>query len=387
MELIKMPGKLIIAALFLLLCQALYAQEVGYYIEYNDGKPKFIQRLAWEKVAYALHYEVVIHVLDNGGYREYTKDTTDDDVLLVSLPPGKYRFSVTPYDLLKARAEPSEWREFEVFPALQPVISSFTPDVFYLDRITARELHISGDNLLEASEIYLQSNNGILHPEKVIIAHNKSATLVFDDMKLEPGSYDIHIKNPGGLTTQSGKFEVGYRKPLDFFLKLAWTPLFPIYREETDIKNPAISIAGASFSFEVISSRRGDINGGLELATSLNYFNAGMILRTGDDYLMDSLGLGNGTLYTTFDLNIVIQKRFNRGRMAVSFRFGVGGATERSLGASDDSDIAIKLNLGLEYMVRLYKAFYLETGLDFNTDISSDYPDFIKPRLGIVWQF
>jgi len=375
MELIKMPGKLTIAALFLLLCQALYAQEVGYYIEYNDGKPKFIQRLVWEKVAYALHYEVVIHILDNGGYREYTRDTADGDLLLVSLPPGKYRYNVTPYDLLKARGEPSEWREFEVLPAHQPVINSFTPDIFYLDRILDRELRIVGDNLLEESEIYLKSDMGFLYPEKVTIAgDNKSATLIFDDMELVPGSYDIYVKNPGGLSTQSGRFVVGYRKPLDFFLKLAYTPLIPIYEDETAIKLPA-SFAGMSFSFEVISSKRGDINGGLELAASANYFNAGV-----DDAWMDSL-------YTAFDLNIVMQKRFNRGRMAFSFRFGVGGVTVSDFGISDENDTTIKLNLGVEYMVRLYKVFYLEAGLDYNIDISSTYPNFIKPRLAIVWQF
>jgi hypothetical protein len=186
-------------------------------------------------------------------------------------------------------------------------------------------------------------------------------------MKLVPGEYDIYVKNPGGLSTQSGKFIVGYRKPLDFFLKLAYTPLFPVYRKIAEVEKPDVSFAGASFSFEVISSKRGDINGGLELAASLNYFNTGF-------------------LYNAYDINIVLQKRFNRGRMAFSFRFGVGGATVNS-GTSGESDMAIKLNLGLEYMVRLYKVFYLETGLDYNINISSNNPDYLKPRLGIVWQF
>ena len=367
MELIKMPGKLMIAALFLLFCQALYAQEVGYYIEYNDGKPKFIQRLVWEKVEYALHYEVLIHILDNGGYREYARDTTDGDLLLVSLPPGKYRYNVTPYDLLKARGEPSEWREFEVLPAHQPVITSFTPEVFYLDRILDRELRLFGDNLLEESEIYLQGSNGVLYPEKIIIAGGKSATLFFDDMKLVPGSYDIHVKNPGGLSTQAGRFVVGYRKPLDIFLKLAWTPLIPDYGDNSELDISAISFAGMSFSFEVVSSKRGDINGGLELAASVNYFDT---------------GVGDTILYTAFDLNNVLQKRFNRGRMAITFRFGVGGA-----GDAENNDMGIKFNLGIEYMVRLYKVIYLETGLDYNIDVSSKYPNFLKPRLGIVWQF
>jgi hypothetical protein len=392
MEINKIPGTLMIAALFLLLSHSLWAQEDGYYIEYNDGKPKFIQRLVWEKTEYAWYYEVLIYALDNGG-REYSKNTTEDNELLVSLPPGKYRYSVTPYDLLKHRGEPSAWREFEVLPAFQPVINSFAPDVFYLDRILDRELRLTGDNLLEASEIYLKKYDDYLYPEKIIITDGKSATLVFDDMKLEPGSYDIYVKNPGGLSAQSGKFEIGYRKPLDFFLKLAWTPLIPLYGDKAAVNNPALSFAGMAFSFEVISSKRGDINGGLELAASAHYFSPGIILQTDvDDSETDTLENVNGTLYTAYDLNIVLQKRFNRGRMALSFRFGVGGAIVNDhmasdIGVSGYNDVAIKFNLGVEYMMRIYKVFYLEAGLDFNTHISSHYPDFLIPRLGITWQF
>jgi len=365
----KISGKIIIAAVFLLLGQAaLYAQEEGYFIEYDEGRAKFIQRLTWEKTEYALYYEVQIHVLDNG-YREHSEYSTEDDLLLVSLPPGKYRYSVTPFNLLKERGEPSVWKEFEVLPAYQPVIYSFTPDVFYLDRIADRELRISGEGLLEESEIYLKGSAGSLYPDRVIIADdNRSATLIFDDMKLVPDDYDIYIKNPGGLSTQSGTFVVGYRKPLDFFLKLAYTPMLPVYRKIAEVENRDVSFAGMTFSFEVISSKRGDINGGLELASSVNYFNTGF-------------------LYNAFDLNIVLQKRFDRGRMAVSFRFGVGGAAVSGSGTSANDDIAMKLNTGVEYMVRLYKVFYFETGVDFNIDIASNYCDFIKPRLGIVWQF
>jgi hypothetical protein len=387
MEIKKMPGKLIIAAVFLFLCQALYAQEAGYYVEYIDGKPKFFQRLVWEKEEYAFYYEVSIFV-DNNGYREHLKDTTEDNLLLVSLPPGRYRYSVTPYDLLGVRGETSAWREFEVLPAYQPEIERFTPEVFYLDRILERVIHLSGANFLEQSEIYLQSNTDFLIPDRIIIENDRSAALVFDDMKLVPGSYDIYVKNPGGLSTQSGKFVVGYRKPLDFFLKLAWTPVIPIYGNSDEGINPAVSFAGMSFSFEAISSKRGDMNGGLELAVSVSYFDPGIVLQTGaDDSGTKSLNAENGTLFTAYDLNIVMQRRFNRGQMALSFRFGVGVVTVSGFETSKSNELLIKLNLGLEYMVRLYKVFYLEAGLDYNIHISSDYPGFLKPRLGIVWQF
>ena len=387
MEIKNMHGKLIAAALFLFLCQALFAQEDGYYIEYNNDKPKFIQRLVWQKEEHAWQYEVLIHVLDNG-YREYSRNTTRNDVLLVSLPPGKYRYTVTPFDLLGHRGEPSEWKDFEVLPAFQPMLSDFVPEVFYLDRIQDRILRITGANFLEESEIFLQNDTDSLYPETLIIVDDKSATLIFDDMKLIPGSYNIFVKNPGGLSTLSGEFVVGYRKPLDFFLKMAYVPLIPLYEENIVVENPALSLAGMFLSFEVISSKRGDINGGLELAASVNYFDPGIVLQLGNSSTNPPTA-EKGTLYTALDLNVVLQKRFNRGRMALSFRFGVSGSIVSDLETAEENKTTVNgmLNLGVGYLVRLYKVFYLETGLDFRIDVSANYPTFLKPRLGIAWQF
>ncbi|MCL1931301.1 MAG: hypothetical protein FWF55_05755 [Treponema sp.] len=380
-----MTRKFTAAAVFLLLCYALCAQDEEYFVEYtDDGKPQFFQRIEWEAVEHALHYELSIYTID--GDIEYSSASTEDTSFLVSLPPGKYRCSVTPFDLLGSRGEPSEWKEFEVFPAYQPLITSFTPEVFYLDRILDRDLRLSGNNFLEESEIYLKSIKGNLYPEKITIVSDKSAILVFDDMKLEPGSYDIYIKNPGGLSTESGKFVVGYRKPLDIFLKLAYTPLIP-FREKSEIDVSAISFIGGSFSFEVISSKRGDINGGLELSASLNYFDSGLFFAVGDDSDIDVLYSADGILYPMFDVNIVMQKRFNRGRMAFSFRFGVGIGSVNDLELSEKNDFIVKMNLGLEYMVRLYKVIYLEVGADFSIFPSDENLYFLKPRVGVVWQF
>jgi len=386
MEIKNMPGKLIIAAVFLFLCQALCAQEAGYYVDYIDGKPKFTQRLVWEGEEHALYYEVLIYV-DNNGYREYSKNTTEDDLLLVSLPPGKYRYSVTPYDLLGISGEASEWKEFEVLPAFQPVLSGFTPEVFYLDRNLERVITISGDNFLEESEIFLFSNTDFLYPDEVTIVSGKSATLHFDDRKLVPGSYDIYITNPGGLSAQSGTFTIGYRKPLDFFLKLSWNPLIPVYGYMNEIIGPNVYLAGASLSFEAVSSKRGNFNGGLEMSVSFNYLNPAISIKTTEEYYPVSQADAEIFL-TTFDLNIVLQRRFNLGQMALTFRFGVGvGTVSSSLGNYEEGDILIQLNLNATYLVRLYRDIYLEAGLDFCNHMSPVFSGLIKPRLGVVWQF
>jgi len=381
-----MPGKIILIAVFLFLCQALCAQEAGYYVEYIDGKPVFTQRIVWEKEEYALSYEVLI-LIDNNGYREFLRKITGDNFLLVSLPPGKYRYSVTPFDLIEIRGEASQWRDFEVLPAFQPALNSFTPEVFYLDRNVDRVLQLSGDNLLEESEIYLQSDTDFLYPDRIDIVSGKSAALYFDDMKLIPGSYDIHVKNPGELSAQSGKFVVGYRKPLDFLLKLSWNPLIPVYGYMNEIIGQNVYLAGATLSFEAVSSKRGNFNGGLELSASVYYLDPAMSLKIADENY-PVFNADTGTLLTSFDLNITLQRRFNRGRMAFSFRFGFGvGSVNSDLGDYKKNDIIIQLNLNAAYLVRLYRDLYLEAGVDFSNHMSPAYSGVIKPRVGVVWQF
>jgi len=379
-----MQIKIILIVIFLLLCQALYAQQEGYSVEYIDGKPVFYQRLSWEREEYALNYEVLIEVFNNE-YREYSRETAKDDFILVSLPHGKYRYSVTPYDLLGNRGESSGWKEFEVLPAYQPAISGFTPELFYLDRNTERKITLSGINFLEESEIYLQNVSGSLYPEKVTIISNERTELYFDDMKLIPGSYDIYVKNPGGVSTHSGRFFIGYRKFLDFFLKPALTPVIPIYGTLKDLLGPNVYLAGLSFSFEAISSVRGNFNGGLELAASAVYINPVFSIQTGNDNYQKDYIEGD-LLLSSIDLNIALQRRFNRNRMALTFRFGVGVATMNHLDNSEENEIMIGLNLGVNFLVRLFGNFYIEAGVDLINQMTSEPSGILRPRLGVAWQ-
>ena len=384
MEIKKMPGKIILAAVFLFFCQALCAQEAEYSVEYIDGKPVFYQRLSWEREEYALNYEVLIEVFGNE-YREVLRDTAKDDFIMVSLPHGKYRYSVTPYDLLGNRGESSQWKEFEVLPAYQPAISSFTPELFYLDRNTARVITISGTNFLEESEIYLQGISGTLYPEKVTIISNESAALYFDDWKLFPGSFEINVKNPGGVSTRSGRFFIGYRKFLDYFLKPALTPAIPIYGTMKDSLGPNVYLTGLSFSFEAISSARGDFNGGVELAASAVYLDPVLSIQTGSENYQTGYIEGE-LLLASIDFNIALQRRFNRNRLALTFRFGLGVVTMNHFNNSEENETMIELNLGVNFLMRLTGNFYIEAGVDLNNILTSIPFGLIKPRLGVAWQ-
>jgi len=378
---------LIITAFFLLICHALCAQQAGYFVDYSDGNPRFVQRLLWDSEEYVLYYEVLILVDDNG-YREYLKETTEDNLLLVSLPPGKYRYSVTPYDLLEIRGETSEWKEFEILPAFQPVIESFSPAAFYLDKHQDRVLYITGTNLFKESEFYLQGITGLIYPDKATVSNDRRVSLVFDDWKLIPGNYDVFVMNPGGLSTFLGDFLVGYRKPLDFFLKLSYAPVIPVYGYLESLMGMDVFPVGLSFSFQAISSKRGNFNGGLELAASVFFMNYEEPSQFGvDDLTVNFLNFGTGVLFTSFDLNFAFQRRFLKGRTAFTFRFGLGAVFVKGLEEYEKNSITMQLNLGADFIFRIYKNFNLEAGVDLNNHFAPFFSGILKPKLGVVLQF
>ncbi|MDR3019937.1 MAG: hypothetical protein LBU66_03425 [Treponema sp.] len=358
------------------------AQSGDYFINIVDGRPRIFQRLAWDKDEYTLHYEILverktIEIETIGGFEEFFdepfeelhKETTKDTSISISLPPGKYRYRITPYDLLGRRGESSNWISFEIITAYRPTIERFVPDAFFLDRRDPRTLDITGSNLFKESEIYLVNEGQVLIPTEVIIISSERARLVFNDQELVAGSYDIYVKNPGGMEARKSGFDITYKKAMDIFLKIAWVPIIPIYGELLDNSSFDMHLSGIGFFFEAIASKRSTFNGGLELGSVL--------------YTIDSVG--PDMLCAEFDLNIALQKRFNY-YFSTTFRFGFG-ITSLFGNGDDGADIVFNLNLSACALILLSNNFYLETGVDFSHIHSTHSSGIIKPRLGIVWKF
>jgi len=85
------------------------------YAQSEDDEHRFIHRFAWAS-DYALRYEVVFEQIENGAYIFYLREFTDFQFIELSLPVGRYRFQVIPYDVLNRPSEPSEWRYIQVIP-------------------------------------------------------------------------------------------------------------------------------------------------------------------------------------------------------------------------------------------------------------------------------
>jgi hypothetical protein len=378
----------------------LYAQQSspesqpGYYVDKSAGEPVFKQRLAWDEEEYVLYYEVTIQIF-SGQYREYRVEKTKNNYIEISLNPGRYRYRVTPYDLLERRGESSDWEEFTITTAFQPEITKIVPEFFYMDQNKSRVLLISGNNILADSDIYLRNENNELFPIEKIITGNTSVKLTFNDDTLIPGTYEVYIKNPGGLDTSLGGFFVGYQKWLETFIKVGFNPVIPIGGELMDIFGPYFYYPGLTLKVESLTSERSTFKAGMEFSLSFYYLHKDLSIRpiSGEDYAFPNFGV----FLTDFTINIPMQIRFNHLQNAVTFSLGFGITIFKG---SDDgnyyeNDMYNKynndqtnghINFGVSGLFLVYGNFYIETGVDL-TYYFTGASIFIKPKVSAVWKF
>jgi len=117
----------ILMAMFLLI-RPLLAQERqnngnddgGYYVIEH----RYVQMIEWIGDDYTFKYEFVLEKNEDGGYKAYSREFTEKPGIQVSLPLGKYRYRIIPYDYLEHPGEASEWVDIEIKSA--PVVTNET---------------------------------------------------------------------------------------------------------------------------------------------------------------------------------------------------------------------------------------------------------------------
>jgi hypothetical protein len=75
---------------------------------------RFVQRLTWVGDEYARRYEVIIEKEEDGEYKRVLREFTTAFFIEISLPHGKYRYQVIPYDFFGLPVPVTEWMDFEV---------------------------------------------------------------------------------------------------------------------------------------------------------------------------------------------------------------------------------------------------------------------------------
>jgi hypothetical protein len=242
-----------------------------------DSESRFIQRFSWRGSDYALQYEAIIEKEEDGEYVEALNKFSDYPFIEVSLSPGKYRLRVIPYDFRNMPGESTAWRALEIRPALRPLLFSFTPPVFYLEKDMELTLNIFGTEFSPNAEMCLRRSDGelIVPDEKEINLNGNHAWLRFNHDQLDEGIYEIHIRNPGGLEVNvdglivalfepdtTGKIstdemlaDTGDVSSFDMFISAAWMPFFPLHEGESFFFDNNPSLAGMAVRFSMISDK------------------------------------------------------------------------------------------------------------------------------------
>ena len=209
-------------------------------------------RLLWAADAYALHYEVLIESEGVSGNQQVLRKITGFPYLEASLPQGKYRFRVIPYDFLEKPGASSPWVSFEIKRAIVPE----PPPI---------EIAVQP----ESPEIEIEYNETAVETEPVPIPEPAP----------EPEPVFTFVPGPAKI------------RKISPYISAAWMPLLPAYGDIGTYFGKKPIIIGAGMRFGI-------------LFLNLKLFKPGLEL-SGSWYKYD--------LHTcTAGLNLVVQKDISR---------------------------------------------------------------------------
>ena len=365
------------------------AEPENYYIDRSGDESRFIQRLLWEEAEDAFRYTVIVEQLNAAGrYKEVERADAEKAFAEFSLAAGKYRYCVEVYDLFDEFSFVTEWCEFDIILALQPEISSFSPQSFILDEDEIWEINLHGENLLPDSEFFLVYNNIRIIPRSCI-SEGGSSRLMFSGVSLVPGQYNIYVKNLGGLDDSAGIFSIGYKTPSDLNISAGYAPILPLYGflfTDSEIEAPfsgSFYPIGVMARISYVPFKRMWGYMGAEFSGSFSSLKQ-----------VKELYIANGFLINTH-VSFLYQKYFSRKTFALNATLGVGAVTlcnfhyEYNIGAPTENKTSIYPSFtgGLSFMAFFEKPFFLSAGLDFIQLISQsdDGPvsAFIRPYAAV----
>lgn len=347
----------------------------------ENGAAVFTQVLRWDSYQYALEYELEIH---DAADAEVFKARTPESRQTVSLPAGNYLYRITIYNLLGKPEAAGEWIPLLVKKAIQPQVTSFNPDVLYLEEKNF-SMTLRCKKLEDGAQIFLVDPAfGLTKYEATIDkVDDDRIALSFPSDKLDSGNFLVKVVNPGGLFSSSKDIlKVRYQDPFELFVTVGYTPMFPLYDSwYTGVWKSAIYPAGlvSRISFIALKKRYGYF--GVEAGASLRSFSGG---ETGIELKTKYTSFGLGFLYKyMFNDRIFFLFRAGPGITMTSLEFLYGTDTGESLGSIDLNAAA-----GLSFQYLITKHWLAELGADFtNIFYKRQNTGFIAPQLSAGYLF
>lgn len=200
-----------------------------YYFEQTEKEaPVFTQILKWTENKGVLYYKLSLKT--STGQMIFQNKRVEKNELEVKLKPGKYFYKVYAFNMLEVCEQESEWIEVEIQQAYLPQIKRLSPETLYLEDEKTR-LEVIGTGFQPDADIYFISESGL---NKRIIKPSSVTTekIIFDFENLATFAgtkYFLKVVDKSGLSDTSKEFIVKYRKPVDFYIGVSYTPWAPIY--------------------------------------------------------------------------------------------------------------------------------------------------------------
>ncbi|MCL1818852.1 MAG: hypothetical protein FWG35_07960, partial [Spirochaetaceae bacterium] len=224
-----------------------------------EGAVRIIQRLSWIRGAHDFRYDAVIEKRnERGDYSEIHRENTEENFIELSLSRGRYRYRVAVYNLLDQLEYTTAWVNFSILPAVQPKISSISPDDFALKEDASWTIEIQGENFLPETDVALVPREGgreIKPAGYTVSSTGKSARLVFEFDDLQPGDYDLWLRNAGSYEDRAD-FAIRDYHPSSFSVGLAYSPLILLHGYPDAYYTDSVYPLGASLRTDYICSRR-----------------------------------------------------------------------------------------------------------------------------------
>jgi hypothetical protein len=403
--------KIFFFSIFLFAAGTAYAQQSGQVIEFFE-KNDILQRISWPPEDDVLKYELVIEKKDENGpadsFIRVVDISTEETSVEFSLAAGEYRYRVLVYDLLRRLRPMPEWSRLKVLEALQPEISAVNPpSIDVNDDISNITLNFEGNNLTENAEVsFLHVGGGAKTPGEAVSAgkdnylpskDGKSARLKLNGIPLAEGTYDIVIKNPGGLSTAWRNFTVTNgtdppmlkaRKPplFEMMVSAGYAALFPISGSFNELFGNSIFPAGltARLGGKTYEKRPGAL--GLEAAVYWHYMDAAKDAPLESGYFLCAM------LDLLYQKKIINQKVALNARLGggFSFFYGIKSNENVSSGRITGNDTIVP---ALVFSLSCSWFFHKYTFLDFAAEYIAVFPygetllSYVRPSVSIGFQF
>ena len=355
-------ARILITALFLIELTPLWAQN---------------QRLTWVGDEYAMRYEVIIEKEEAGEYNNVLRDFTEDFFIEVSLPSGKYRCQVIPYDFLNQPVPVTEWMDFEILSGnANPGDETNTEIVLTAPKaaltVIMPEAAAPEPAFTAAEPETTAPEPAFTIAEPEVIAPEPAFTAVEPETTApEPA---LTAAEPEAAAPEPKKI-TEYKNQFDLYLSAAWVPLLPIYDESEFLDDSVtISPAGLAVRFAIVSAKQRLLNPGMELSASWRIY---------------TTISGKNAQSLVFDWDMIEQSHFIDDKTAFNFRLGAGV----SLISNGDSRWAVgqqystHFNIGASLLFLLPKNLFLETDMEYSQFFTSNIFCFFRTCLGLGYRF